>query len=49
MDDTRFLPTRHSAQRLAERFFPGLDEETAYKRLARMARSARPLKVKVGR
>lgn len=47
MRNTRFTPTRHSAQRLAQRFFPNLNERAALERLSKLAQKARPLRVKV--
>lgn len=42
---SRFIPTRHAAQRLRERAFPELTERQAVRLLERYARRARPLKV----
>lgn len=41
-----FRPTAHAANRLRERFYPNLTDEQAFERLERLARNAKPLKIK---
>lgn len=46
---TRFQPTKHPIERLQLRFYPDLSDEKAADLLRKIAKGARPLKVRVGR